>query len=242
MAKIPKARKSVKKDVLDALFEEFQYNKFSTDDIKVISKKFGFKNHFDVPKIDKIDNLSPKMVEYDLSLEKTGNGTYLFKAGGSMETYHNLEEISPEEIINMDFIPDILYGEITSENDVLNCIKAHGISTDFTGDDLADVYPMGRRQVNSIQIETDGVIYSRDSKLMRTCELKNQHGKSFNMNQLYNSYNYYKSSIVDTKSIFAQNKKISNMYIIQIFEYDFDNPNDIKTIKLSKKREYRLHI
>ena len=71
-------RTNTKKDTLNELYTTFGMNEFNTDDVKVISKRYNFKNHFDVAKLDSKDQLSSLMIENDVFLLKVGNGKYKF--------------------------------------------------------------------------------------------------------------------------------------------------------------------
>ena len=238
---------SKKKQVLDILVEKYFINEkkeFSTEDIKQVCQPIGFKNHFDVAKIDKIKDISKKMKENGLSIEKSSKGNYYFKKGGLSLIYHELETIDENEVIEIDFKPSIIYCNVTSEDDVLNCIDEHGIANDFCQSISMKVKSTGRRQFEGRQIETDGIMISTADRLIRTSELKNEHGESFNMNQLFYSYRYYKLNeqhgAYDVKALFIQNKKFKSHFSIQVFEYIFTDLNDITSIKLTKKGEYRL--
>lgn len=70
---------------------------------------------------------------------------------------------------------------------------------------------------------------------------------NFNIFQLYNAFRYYfeikKTKKIDIKKITACyliRQKRNKDSVVRLYNYTFENPVDITTIKLLKKREYIL--
>jgi len=255
-----KERKNTKKDTLDELYTTFGMNEFDTDDVKVISKKHNFKNHFDVAKLDSKDQLSTLMVKNDVFLLKVGNGKYKFFKGID-NYYHTLETIT--ENVTMNYIPDDIIGDITSEGDLLKYCEINGILSDFLGQKEIQSYGSGRRSTKElnyfignkeitlkgdtkgIQIEIDETYFTKN--ILYTTEAKNKHLKNFNVSQLFFPYVYFSNirnlkSKMSVRCLFIQNKLDArkNCYEIQIYEYEFTNELDITSISLLKNKGYKL--
>jgi len=249
---------SKKSLVLDELYLTFGMKEFDTDDIKIISKKHSFKNQFDVAKLDSKDQLSPLMIKNDVFLLKVGNGKYKF-FNGINSYYHDLEKIT--NIVEMNYIPDEIIGDITSEGDILKYIEINNILADFLNEDVQSYgagrrstkelnYYIGKEEINlksdNVQIEIDESYFAKKMNTLFSTEAKNKHLKSFNVSQLFFPCFYFSkvkglSSKKNIKGLFIQNKLVRNKYYeIQIYEYEFTNDLDITSISLIKNKSYKL--
>lgn len=248
---------SRKKTILDELLGKFDSNEFNSDDIKIISKEHGFRNHFDVPKHNSTDSLSSKMLEEDVFLLRSGDGNYKFHKS-IRNSFHELEKINDDDCIDMKYEEDPIIDEITSEGDLLKYIEITHILDDFLRATI-ESRGSGRRQVkelsyningevietSNVQIEIDDVFYAKKENILFTAEAKINFLKDFNIFQLFFPVYYYKiikKKNMDVKSIFAQGKISKKSLTIELYLYEFKDPSDITSITFIKNKRYILHF
>lgn len=205
-------------------------------------------------KFDHKSNLPSLFVENNLSILPITRGSYVIS---NFEAYHNFENPSTEIIrANApDFIHSIDFENITSEATAINVAYLSGILADFTGEETLlptvngrmssesfnfNIYnrTMNRLQniavVNS-QIEIDGGFEGFDS--LTLLEAKNSLSNDFLVRQLYYPYRLWQNKMDKiVKPVFLTYTN----GIFNLFEYEFQDPNNYSSLKLIKQRNYTL--
>ncbi|MDC7226805.1 MAG: type II restriction endonuclease [Spirochaetales bacterium] len=205
-------------------------------------------------KFDHKANLPEIFRENKLSILPVTRGDYVI---APMEIYKDIE-FDENEPINFVVLPQYLQSlntnHITSEAAAISCAYASGMLEDFLGAELLPTVT-GRMSsdsfsfkvdcslndskididVSNSQIEIDGGFESLDSLCL--VEAKNSISTDFLIRQLYYPYRLWKRKI--NKSI----RPIFMIYtngIFHLYEYKFENENEINSITLLRKRLYSL--
>ncbi len=129
--------KNKKHEVLIRIYEQCKKSKnfvFNNEIIKEVSKEVGFKNQFDVTKIDSISKLPDLFIKEDVAIIHLGKGNHKF-INGINKVFHQLEPI--EKIIQWDYKKSILNLVNNSESNILSVANNQRILHDFLfGEDI----------------------------------------------------------------------------------------------------------
>jgi len=260
--------KKTKKDIITEIFKickDRNYLVFNNDEVKAVLIKLGSStNPYDMTKLDSLSKFPPVLLENDYFISHLGNGKHQFIKGIN-KVFHKFEDIKKEEIINWVYRPSILNDFSQSESSILSTAYNHRMLHDFLYLDIVSnpkVYNSERKQgisfdynigdiktsVEKLQIEIDltteynGYVTVFEGKNTTTEWLEN-----FNVYQLYNPFRYYynlskeeKLNIKNITACYLIRQKQENGSILRLYNYTFTNPLDITSIKLLKKREYKL--
>jgi hypothetical protein len=181
--------------------------------------------------------------------------------------YHNFETIDDKEIVEWPYRPSILNDFSISESSILSLANNHRIMHDFLYQDFSAApkmynserknsisfeYYIGNEKikVENLQIEIDLTLELNG--YVTVFEGKNTHPnswlKNFNVLQLYNPFRYYynlqqenRLSIKRISACYLVRQKRDKNSNVRIYNYIFTDPLNIASIKLLKKREYRLN-
>ncbi|MHB1645372.1 MAG: hypothetical protein EVG15_03990 [Candidatus Acididesulfobacter diazotrophicus] len=152
---------------------------------------------------------------------------------------------------NQRIIHDFLYQDIVSNPKIYNSERKKGVSFNYKIGDL-------ELNFENLQIEID--LTTENNGFVTVFEGKNAGGsistptsssynglKNFNIFQLYNPFRYYyelkecnKLNIKKLTACFLIRQKTENGSIIRLYNYIFEDPINIMSIKLVKKNEYIL--
>lgn len=257
-----------KKDIITELFKLCENRNdfvFNNDEVKEILVKLkSSTNPYDMTKLDDTSKLPDILLENNYCIVHLGNGRHKFIKGIN-NIFHEFEDINKDEIINWIYRPSILNDFSHSESSILSTAYNHRILHDFLYLDIVSnpkIYNSERKQsvsfdyqikntkakVENLQIEID--LTAELNGLVTVFEGKNirkEWHKDFNVHQLYNPFRYYYELQKDNKlpikkitACYLLRKKEKDSSVIRLYNYTFNNPLDITSIKLIKKREYRL--
>ncbi|MDR1721314.1 MAG: hypothetical protein LBR09_02885 [Endomicrobium sp.] len=243
---------------------------FDNELVKSVVEKCGSTtNPYDVTKIDDLSKLPNAVVGEDYFIAHLGNGKHKFLRGVN-NIYHTFEKIDNCEIIEWQYKPSILNDFSTSESSILSLINNQGILRDFLYKDhsfnnnsiikmynserkrnVSFEYYIGKDKLESrnLQIEIDLTLENKG--YITIFEGKNAKLKSwvenFNLYQLYNPFRYYyelkqKNELNITKltACYLIRRKNKGSSIVRLYNYTFENPLDMTSIKLLEKKEYCL--
>ena len=258
-----------KKNIIEQIYLHCKKNNnyvFDNELVKNIVKSSGSNtNPYDMTKLDDTSKFPDILLKDDYFVAHIGEGKHKFVKGIS-KAFHTLEPINEDEVIQYPYRPSLLNDYSTSESSVLSLCNNHRITHDFLYSDIVarpKIYNSERKNkvsfqyyINSEKMEFENLQIEIDSTIeyqgvVTVFEGKNaRKGKwidNFNVFQLYNPYRYYmeikEKKSLEIKEIYACyliQQKQQNGTIVRLYLYYFENPLDITTIKLQKKREYRL--
>lgn len=243
---------------------------FHNDDVKKISSSVGFGNPFDVTKLDNKDKLPDSFIKNDIAVIHLGNGQHKFVNGinkiyHTFEpikdcidwNYHksllNQYNSSESNILSVANNQRILHHFLFNEDreflneEIINRPKTyfpHRTKTSFS-------YNFGQDNeihLHNIQIEIDLTIEYKG--IVGVFECKNGTPDSFSVYQLYHPFLYYYNANFDN-SVNGNIKGIYGVYVVRnkdgkandilsLWQYTFEQPLDITSIKLVKSCQYRL--
>jgi hypothetical protein len=224
------------------------------------------KNPYDMTKIDELSKLPDKLIKEGYAIIHLGGGKHKFIKPVD-KIYHSFENIDDNEIIEWPYRPSILNDYSASEASILSLANNHRILHDFLYQDFSaapKMYNSERKRVGGfdyfigaeklqsrdLQIEIDltiehnGYVTVFEGKNARP----NKWIENFNVYQLYNPFRYYHELRQSDRLAI---KRLSACYLvkqnnnnedtnIRLYNYTFENPLDMATIKIMKKKEYRL--
>lgn len=233
---------------------------FDNDLVRKICEEVGFKNHFDVTKVDK-STLYPDVMQQ-------GQGHFIIHLGGGRHQivpnasfgYHQLEAIDETECVPWGYRPSLLNEFDTSESNILSVALNQRTLHHFLYDNI-DVDPrlyLPRRTkisgqytidsrpitVTNLQMEFDAILEL--DNVITIIEGKNRFSNDFAVYQLFHPYLYFddlqRSGTLDIKGIqccYFQRRKRPSGSILRLHLYRF-HERELSSIELLRKREYRL--
>jgi len=260
--------KKTKKDIIEYIYKECKKNEnyiFDNEYVKDILKKLNSKtNPYDITKLDDTSKYPKSLIDDNMALIHLGDGKHKFVPYLD-KLYPKFEDIKDDEKLKFLYRPSILNDFAISESSILSTAFNHRIINDFLYSDivanpklyiserkrgLSFEYFIGNEKLSfeNLQIEIDFTI--EYNKIVTVFEAKNcakSWIENFNIYQIYNPFRYYydlkTKNKIDIKDIYAcylLRKKDKNNSTIRLYLYTFENPLDITTLKLIKKREYIL--
>jgi hypothetical protein len=227
-------------------------------------------NPSDMTKLDNTDKFPDILLKEDYFIAHIGDGIHQFVKGINkvFHEFEKIEEDeiikwpyrpsilndfseSESSVLSLCFnhriIHDFLYQDIVSNPKIYNSERKKGISFKYR---IGDV----EMSFENLQIEID--LTSENYGFVTVFEGKNTKNstknsdswiKNFNIFQLYNPFRYYyelqqnnKIKIKKLTACYLVRQKNDGNSIIRLFNYIFEDPFDITSIKLVKKNEYIL--
>jgi len=252
-----------KQQVIEEIFRICLKNNdftFTNEIVKVVCKKYNFKNPFDVTKLDNTSVFPQILIDNDYFILHLGKGKHRF-VKGIHNGYHDFEEIEEENIINWKYMKSILNELDTSESNILSIVSNQRIIHDFLYDDIVAnpkvynarrtktdlFYKAGEYQINALKQQMEIDLTFEYMGKVTIFEGKNGFPKDFAIYQLFHPFKYYfkiqKESKLDINQItccYVLRKQQKRDSIIKLYNYTFKDTNDISSIKLLKKAQYNL--
>ena len=189
----------------------------------------GFGNPFDVTKLDNTSKFPQVMLDNDYFIVHLGKGKHKFVKGIN-KGFHRFEPIAPENIYTWKYRKSILNEFDTSESNILS-----------VGFNLGDE----KIQASGLQMEID--LTTEYNGVVTVFEGKNNFPENFAVYQLYFPFLYYhklktenKLAINDINCCYLLRKKEGEQSVIRIYQYTFENPDDMASIRLIKNAQYNL--
>ena len=254
-----KQSKGKKAQVLEEVFKACKKRNsfvFDNDQLEKISTKRGFKNKFDVTKLDNTNKLPQLLKDKNYFVVHLGKGKHQF-IKGIKYGYHTFEDIKKKQ--KRTYRPSILNDLNTSESNVLSVVFNQGIIHDFfkiqqtpkiylphrTNDSFE--YAINNQKVTSDnqQIEIDMTIESNGSVF--TFEAKNNFPQDFNVSQLYLPFLCYhekKKQGLAIKKLYPcyllRKKNKNGDSVVRLYKYSFTDPYEMSSITLLDSVEYQI--
>ncbi len=233
---------------------------FDNDLVRTISKKIGFGNPFDATKLDNTDKFPDILIDNDYFILHVGGGKHRFIKNIS-NGFHTFEPIEKNNIYDWKYRQSILNEFDTSESNILSVGFNQRLIHDFLYDDIVAnpkmygsrrtktslEFAIGNEKIfaSNLQMEID--LTTEYNGIVTVFEGKNNYPKNFAVYQLYFPFLYYyklkeenKLEISDINCCYLLRKREKGESEIRIYQYTFENPFDLTSIKLIKNAQYNL--
>ncbi len=233
---------------------------FDNDLARRISKKVGFGNPFDVTKLDNTEKFPAILTQEDYFIIHIGGGKHKF-IKGIRNGFHNFETIDKKNIFEWKYRQSILNEYDTSESNILSVGFNQRIIHDFLYDDIvanpkmygsrrtktALNFNIGNDTINASNLQMEIDLTTEYNGIVTVFEGKNNFPKNFAVYQIYFPFLYYYNlkrakelSINNINCCYLLRKKENGQSITRIYQYTFQNPSDMTSIKLVKSAQYNL--
>lgn len=227
---------------------------FDNDHVKRICTRFDFKNPFDVTKVDSSVHLPEELVKSDMFIAHLGKGGRHRFVKGIEAAYHKFESILPKQIKQFEYRESMLNNINDSESNSLFVAYNQQVLQDFLYQDrtaVPKVYGSHRTKFDiKYRVEEEEIVAQKlqmeiDLTLENNGEIcifeaKNGSPIDFNVYQLFNPFRYY----VDKHGFDPSAVKCCYLLrldnSIKLYLYDFDDVNELGSIRLIRNAEYRL--
>lgn len=254
---------SKKEEVLTEIFKicnKKNNNIFNNNLVKKISKKYGFGNPFDATKLDNTLKFPKIMKDHDYFILHLGKGRHQF-VENIRNGFHNFELIPDEKKYDWRYRKSILNEFDSSESNILSIGFNQRIVHDFLYNDIVAnpkvynarrtkkslIYFVGDTKIEtkSLQMEID--LTTEYNGVITVFEAKNDFPPDFAIYQIYHPFLYYyhlknseKLDILEINCCYLLRKVEDKNSIIRLYNYTFDKPLDMISIKLLKCAQYNL--
>ncbi|HEY89720.1 MAG TPA: hypothetical protein G4N98_08340 [Thermoflexia bacterium] len=252
-----------KQQVISKLFEICKKRNDFVFDNRLVKKtcaEIGFKNPYDVTKIDNSSILPADVREQDYFVIHLGMGNHQFVKGIHFG-YHEFEPINDAERIRWKYRKSLLNEFDTSESNILSVANNQRILHDFLYKDMVAspkaynsrrtkksiTYFVGDEfiETTNLQMEIDFTFEYHGN--VTVIEAKNKYPEDFAVYQLFHPYKYYrqlkKEENIDIKQInscYILRRQGEEGSVLRLYKYTFDDENQISSIRLVEKAEYAL--
>ncbi|MBC8204707.1 hypothetical protein ISS30_09995 [bacterium] len=254
-------KEDVIQEVFDKCVKDNEYI-FNNDLVKKVCLKHGFKNPFDLTKIDNSKKLPKFLKDEDFFIVHLGKGFHRFVKGVDIGL-HKFEDIPAERYFPWKYRKSILNEYDTSESNILSVVTNQRIIHDFLYNDIVAnprVYLSRRTQIDmeyyidkipikayNQQMEID-LTYEYNSNVT-VFEGKNNFPNDFAVFQLFNP-NYYFNIQKKTNNLpineitccYVLRKKFRGTSLVRIYLYKFLDYKQMNSIKLIKNAQYELIV
>lgn len=206
-------------------------------------------------KFDHRNNLPILFKENQLSILPITRGDYVIAGFEAYKSLKQYDDVPVEYLTFPEHIQSLDYENITSEATAINCAYLSGIFGHFLEEEallptvngrmssetfnfdirhLNDLKSINLNVINS-QIEIDGGYEGIES--LSLIEAKNSISSDFLVRQLYYPFRLWENKITkEVKSIFL----IYTNGIFQLYEYQFEDPQNYNSLVLIKHKRYSL--
>jgi len=252
-----------KQDVITEIFRLCRDRRnfiFDNALVKQACKKHGFGNPFDATKLDDTSRFPQILLDEDYFILHLGKGRHKFVKGIS-NGFHVFERIDSDSIFDWKYRKSILNEFDTSESNILSVASNQRIIHDFLYEDIVaspKVYNARRTKMNiSYRVGEEEIIASNlQMEMDLTMELgrvvtvfegKNGFPKDFAIYQLFHPFKYYSTLKKERKlevelitCCYILRKREREGSILKLYNYTFEDENDLSSIKLLKDAQYNL--
>jgi hypothetical protein len=233
---------------------------FHNDLVKRVSKKHKFGNPFDATKLDSLEKFPDVLIRNDYFIIHQGKGHHKFVKSIS-KAFHKFEPISRENIVDKVYKKSILNEYDTSESNMLSVGSNLKIFHEFlygTSEVNPKIYFPRRTKTSfeyyfddekvvmkNIQIEID--LTMEHNGMVAIFEGKNGLPENFAVYQIFHPFKYFsdikKSNKLPIRGIsacYVLRFKENGNSCLRVYNYTFEDENNICSIKLLKGAQYNL--
>lgn len=196
----------------------------------------------------------------DYFLVHLGNGFHGFFEGIDLG-YHRFEPIETNETFTWKYRQSLLNEFDSSESNILSVASNQRILHDFLYNDIVASpkvynarrtkisigYRIGHQQVNSTNLQMEIDLTLEYQGIVTVLEGKNGFPQDFAVYQLFHPFKYYsilrREHKIDIKQItccYVLRKRQQEGSVLRLYNYTFDDENQIDSIRLLKKAQYIL--
>lgn len=252
-----------KQELITELFKICQKKKdfvFDNTQVKKLCKKYGFGNPFDVTKLDDTSKFPRILLDEDYFILHLGKGRHKFVKGINTG-FHTFEEVDENNIFDWKYRKSILNEFDMSESNILSVANNQRITHDFLYEDIVAspkvynakrtkidlTYYVGKEEIvaQSLQMEIDLTMELQG--VITIFEGKNGFPENFAIYQLFHPFKYY-SILKEEKRLkvkqitccYVLRKKVKGNSILRLYNYTFEDKNNMASIKLLKSAQYNL--
>lgn len=233
---------------------------FDNNLVKSVCQKHNFKNPFDATKLDSSNKLPAILKEKDYFIVHLGKGKHKFVKGINIG-FHAFEEIEKANIFDWEYRKSILNEFDTSESNILSIASNQKITHDFLYEDIVanpKVYHQRRTNIDLAYRVGHEIIQAerQQMEIDLTMELhgnvtifegKNGFPKDFAVYQIFHPFKYYsilkRERGLDVNFItccYVLRKVDGGRSVLRLYNYTFEDEEDIGSIKLLKNAQYTL--
>ena len=247
---------------LELLFEQCKQTgdyEFDNDQVKRVCGETGFKNPFDVTKIDHSDKLPDSIRQAGYCVVHLGQGRHCFLKATDI-WYHRFEAIDDNERHIWKYQPSVLNASDSSESNIISLAYNQKIIQDFLYNDITanpKIYMSRRTKISTSysvggmrQVEASELQVEMDATFERNGEVtvvegKNSFPEDFAVYQLFHPFlDYQEKAIRGIKAVkccyLIREQGVGGGHTIRLYLYTFEDVRDIASISLTKKAEYVL--
>ena len=252
-----------KQEVITEIFKTCQRrNNYEFDNtlVKDIAKKIGFGNPFDATKLDNTSKFPEILLDNDYFIIHLGGGKHKFVKGIN-KGFHKFEPIDKKDTFDWKYRQSILNEFDTSESNILSVGFNQRIIHDFLYNDIVAnpkmygsrrtktrlEYYIGKEHITASNLQMEIDLTTEYNGEVTVFEGKNNFPEDFAVYQLYFPFLYYHnlriSKQLDIKQIdccYLLREKRQEKSVIRIYQYTFENPLNMASIKLIKNAQYNL--
>lgn len=228
--------------------------------VKQVCKNFDFGNPFDVTKLDDTSKLPQILIDEDYFIIHIGKGKHKF-VKGIKSGFHSFEEIHSNNIFNWKYRKSILNEFDTSESNILSVASNQRIIHNFLYEDIIAApkvynarrtkmsfsYNIGKEKIVTQDIQMEIDLTMELQGIVTVFEGKNGFPENFAIYQIFHPFKYYsilkKENELDIKQItccYVLRKKEKGSSILKLYNYTFEDENNMASIKLLKNAQYNL--
>lgn len=252
-----------KQDVIAELFKRCKKKDdfiFDNALVKQVCREYNFGNPFDATKLDDTSKFPQILLDEDYFILHLGGGKHKFVKGINI-CFHRFEEIDEDHVFDWKYRNSLLNEYDTSESNILSVASNQRIIHDFIYEDIVaspKVYNARRTKINlsyrvgeeeitaqNLQMEIDLTMELHG--MVTVFEGKNGFPENFAVYQLFHPFKYYsilkKENKLDIEQItccYVLRKKENERSVLRLYNYTFENENNIASIKLLKSAQYNL--
>lgn len=233
---------------------------FDNELVKKVCKKFGFGNPFDATKLDDTSKFPQFLIGEDYFILHLGKGKHKFVKGIS-HGYHTFENINKDKIFDWKYRKSVLNEFDTSESNILSVAGNQRIIHDFLYEDIVaspkvynarrtkmDMsYFVGKEKIEAFNLQMEIDLTMELHGVVTIFEGKNGFPKDFAVYQLFHPFKYYsllkKEKKLEVEMItccYVLRKIDEGNSILRLYNYTFENEDDMGSIKLLKNTQYNL--
>ena len=252
-----------KQDVIAEIFEickkkgDFVFN---NEMVKSICKKFDFANPFDATKLDDTSKFPKVLTEEDYFILHLGNGMHKF-VKGIKNGFHIFEEVKKDKIFDWKYRKSILNELDTSESNILSVASNQRIIHDFLYEDIVASpkvynarrtkmnmsYNVGKEKIEAVNLQMEIDLTMELHGVVTIFEGKNGFPEDFAIYQLFHPFKYYSMLKKENKlkvemitCCYILRKMDKGSSILRLYNYTFEDENNMSSIKLLKNAQYNL--
>ena len=253
----------IKQDVIEEVFKTCKRNKdfiFTNSLVKDICKKHGFANPFDATKLDDTSKFPRILLAENYFIIHLGKGRHKF-VKGIKRGFHSFENIRKKCTYEWKYRKSILNEFDTSESNILSVANNQRIIHDFLYEDIVaapkvynsrrttiDVsYRVGREKITAERLQMEIDLTMELQRVVTVFEGKNGFPENFAVYQLFHPFKYYamlrqekKLDVEQITCCYILRTRKKKSSVLRLYNYIFDDENNIESIRLLKNAEYNL--